>query len=464
MSKHNLIWITAIIAASLVTLMVTRRNTVPISSPDAGEFAPVAETYELISATYHEPLDGNSLRRGAVNGMVSSLDEFSSYIAAERLDAFTGRVAGMSCGLGLRIAGAEGGFGVIGTLVNSPAHHGGISAGEIIVAIDGQSTLDMSLEDARAALDGPKGSPIKLTFARGLQAPETVTLTSSEFRLETIQGLYRDRAGRWVYFLDANETIACVRINEFVTDTAANLGGIIHSLGDVRGLVLDLRDNPGGRFSPALEVCDLFLAGGVVVSSVSRGEVIETHTARPNGTLPRFPVVVLTNARTASAAEIVAGALKFHDRAVILGTRTRGKGAVQSMFPLSGDLGMVNITTSQLLIGGTDSITRSPGSDLWGVDPHPGREVILSPAVTGQLEELRYRTEAMALAKSPSPATAPTGGETGDAPPAKLMELDRQLASAMELLNDAKSIRLILDQAAAAKAAQPTTATTQVEK
>ncbi len=464
MSKHNLIWITAIIAASLVTLLVTRRNTVHMSSPDAGEFAPVAETYELISETYHEALDGNSLRRGAVNGMVSSLDEFSSYIAAERLDAFVCKVDGMGCGLGLRIDQTQGGLRVIGTLVNSPAHHEGISAGEIIVAIDGQSTLDMSLDDARAALDAPKGSPIELTFARGLQARETVTLTSSEFRLETVQGLYRDRVGRWVYFTDVNETIAYVRISEFVTDTATKLGEIIHSLGSIRGLVLDLRDNPGGRFAPALEVCDLFLAGGVIVCKVSRGEVSETHTARPNGTLPGFPVVVLINARTASSAEIVAGVLKFHDRAVVLGTRTRGKGAVQSMFPLPGDLGMINITTSQLLIGGTDSITRSPGSDLWGVNPHPGREVILSPAVTGQLEELRYRTEALALAKLPRPASAPTDAKTGDGPPAELMELDRQLVSAMELLNDAESIRLILDQAAAAKSAQPATATTQAKK
>lgn len=199
----------------------------------------------------------------------------------------------------------------------------------------------------------------------------------------------------------------------------------------------------------AVATADLLLREGVIVAFAGRNEPAKQYLAEPDGTFPEFPVVVLIDAGTASGAEIVAGALRLHDRAVLVGTRTRGKGAVQTMFRLADRLGQINLTTSQLLIGADQLISRMPGSDDWGVDPHDGLEVVIPAPRRRKLRQLRLRVEVLGPSVRTRPATRPATAATAAHPMyRKFMSLDSQLTRAIELLQEPAEIEEILRAAA----------------
>lgn len=178
--------------------------------------------------------------------MVSILDEYSTYIPPEKLHAFQSRMLGMERGLGLRVAIAEGAVRVIGSLINSPAREVGIVPGDTILTVDGNRIAEMPLREVEEILKGELGTSVVLAVERLDGSRRTFTLTRSEFPLESVEGLYRDFRGQWVYFVDSDRALAYVRIREFVNDTGGQLKKTLQQLVDLRGLVLDLRDNPGG--------------------------------------------------------------------------------------------------------------------------------------------------------------------------------------------------------------------------
>ncbi len=465
MPRRNLIWIAAIIAAAVVTMWVTRGNPPQPGRAESEEFAPVGDTYELIQDRYYRPVQGRRLRRGAVNGMVSVLDEWSSYVPADRVKAFESRMMGMRRGIGLRLERADGEIRVIGPLVNSPAHKGGIVGGDVILAVNGEAVVASQLPAVEEALRCDLGETVELTIRRTDAERRMFSLRCEEFRLETVQGLYRDVGGRWVFLIDPAAGLAYVRIREFVHDTGGRLREILRDIGGARGLVLDLRDNPGGTLPAIEEVCDLFLSEGVIGTSVGRNRRPQRYVARPPGTIPEIPMVVLINAGTASAAEIIAGALRLHDRTVLVGTRTRGKGCVQSMFPLPDQLGQVNLTTSELLVGESRPITRRPGSDVWGVDPHPGQEVLVPPERMELLRRAWVRAEVLPRPERGSPRTMPTTAATRPANTRyrAMLKLDPQLRRALELLARPEAMAEILRREAERRAAETDLTTRRAE-
>ncbi len=454
MPKRNLIWIAAILVAAAVALWATRNGHRQRGAPRPNEFDRVEATYRLIQNRYYGPVDANRLQRGAVRGMVSSLDEFSSYVGPQRLDQFESRLRGMASGLGLRLEKTDAQILVIGPMVNSPAHKAGIVGGDVLLEIDGNEVLAMELDQIEAMLDAPSGESVELVIERGAGWRRTFSLSPGQFPIETVQGLCRDAMGQWTFWADEDEGVAYVRICEFIGETGNKLRDTLDQLGGLRGLVLDLRDNPGGVLAAIQEVCDLFLDEGVIGASVGRDGLRNEYVATGHGTFPPIPMVVLINARTASAAEIIAGALRLGDRAVLVGTRTRGKGCVQSMFPLDEILGQVNITTSELLVGAGRSITRQPGSDVWGIDPHPGQELPLPQTALDALRRLRVRAEVLPRSPAPQPQTAPAAAtRPGESLRDEILVADRQLARGLELLSDSETMGSILAQAAASRAA-----------
>jgi len=453
MPKRNLIWIVAIVAAGVVTVWVTRQYRPQVGHTEPGEFMPVLDTYRLIRERYCGPIDGDDLRRGAVGGMVSKLDEFSTYIPPGHVKAFARRMNGVGQGLGLRLESVQGVIRVIGPLVNSPAHRAGIISGDVIVAIDGQHVEGLALEQVEEMLRGQSGRKVEIIIERGKGRRRSISLTLGEFPLESVVGLYRDAGGRWVYLIEPQDALAYVRIKEFVPHTARRLRDILRRLGAVRGLILDLRDNPGGILTAAAEVANLFLREGVIATSVAPGRPPRRYEAHSDGTITEIPVVVLVDARTASAAEIVAGALRLHDRAVIVGTRTRGKGCVQSMLHLPNRLGQINLTTSELLIGTSEKIMRRPGSDLWGVDPHPGQEVTVSARRQEELRRLWIRAEVLMPAKSNRPTTTAASPAARDRPIyGEFKALDAALLRGLDLLAHPDQINKIFLRAAQQRA------------
>jgi C-terminal processing protease CtpA/Prc len=248
-----------------------------------------------------------------------------------------------------------------------------------------------------------------------------------------------------MYLVDFDRAMAYVRIREFVNDTGGQLKKTLQQLTDLRGLVLDLRDNPGGNLSVAVEAANLFLREGVIVTSVNRSGDIKKYVAQSDWALPEIPMVVLIDGETASAAEILAAALKVHRRAVLVGMRSRGKGRVQSMFPLPGGLGQINLTTSELLIPSRQSISREPDSDVWGVDPHPRQKVEIAPEHLEKLQLLQGRSGTFQSMGAGAPATVPAiASRRARVLYREFVRLDSQFARAMELLIHPEEMEEIL--------------------
>lgn len=449
MPKRNLIWILAIVIAAMVTVYATR--TPPPISPSAQEdLRPVIQSYYLIKNSYHGQIDEEALCRGAVRGMIESLDKYSTYIPPGKVDWFMDRtVVGKDRGLGLRLESFEGAVTVLGALAGSPAFAADICTGDRVAMVDGCDIAGKSVPEIQRLLDG-KESAVALTLLRTDGKTEVVHLKRGEFPVESIQGLYRDREGQWVFIVDPSENIAYVHIKEFVQGTAEQLQQTLRQLPEPRGLILDLRDNPGGLLASAVDVANMFVKEGVIVTSIDRFGKRQVYSARGEGKAPSVPMVVLVNENTASAAEIVAGAMWIHGRAVLVGRRTLGKGCVQSMLHLPEGLGQVNLTTAEYVLDGDEPIARRPGSQAWGVAPH--EQVLIPEADQEQLNRMRLAAEV--VVRNRTPATAPSRPTRGPAVPLRLLRLDAQLARGVELLTTPAEMQTILKQAAESRAAR----------
>lgn len=294
----------------------------------------LTEVYGHIQRNYVEAVEPDALVYSAIDGMVGALDPHSEFLTREDKETLRRQSRGEFPGVGMEIGLRDGELTVIAPLVGAPAAHAGLRPGDAIRAIDGRSTRGMALGDAVRLMRGPAGSVVELTVARGEAPPFTVKLERAVVRIDPIEArLLPDGS-------------AHIRVRTFQRDTEDRLRDELVRLradagGALPGIVLDLRDNPGGLLSQAIAVADLFLAEGEIVRTRSRGgSPGRTWAAGPLGTLPPVPVVAVVNAGTASAAEIVVGALQAHRRAVVVGTPTFGKGSVQSIYDLTDGSGL----------------------------------------------------------------------------------------------------------------------------
>jgi carboxyl-terminal processing protease len=450
MTKRNLIWAGVLLAVAVILLLARTppRPTTPADSLDT-RFRALGETYRLIQDKGYRPSADAELVRGAVGGMAASADEHSSYIPPDMAESFRRRVEGTDRGVGLTIDQGAGQTRVHQVLAGSPAASADLASGDIILTIDGQAAAEVE----RRLNTGPLGSTVRLEVKRGGEDVREVTLERREFPVESVVGLLRDE-GRWSYLVRPDPAIAYIRVREFVRDTAEGVQAAVRQLEAPRGLVLDLRDNPGGQFPVAVEVADLFLREGPIVTLLDKSGRRDPYTARAEGSYPEdLRLVVLINGQTASAAEIVAGALGFNHRAVLVGTRTRGKGDIQSMFRLPEGLGEMNLTTAEFLLGDGRPIDRRSDRPRWGVDPDV--EVALSAIDGWWLSQLRVQLEAPRVGGGGSTTRGarargrPAARSSPLAAAAAILELDSQLRTAVELLEAPERFDAILHPPAA---------------
>lgn len=450
MPKRNIIWFLAVVAAAIIVAMVARREPLRRDA-DSTAFHGVQQAYSLIRSAYVEPVDDDKLRRLAIEGMVRALDPFSVYIPPDQAEGFERRVTyGKVQGVGFQTT--RRGEDLIITLVqpNSPAHRGGLLPEDRIVRINGQPTRDMKAEEVEKLLKGPLGAKIELTVASQGQRMREVTLRREEFAVESVEGLRRDDQGRWVYMLAPRDRLAYIRIQEFIQDTDTQLQIAYRSMNGPRALIVDLRGNPGGSLDAAVRVADLFLRDGLIVSAVGRDQVVNRRMAHGPDTFDDIPLVMLVDEKTASAAEIVCGAMKLHQRAVLVGSRTRGKGCVQSLLDLGDGLGKISLTTSQFYLGRLGCITRRAGAEKWGIDPD-----VLSEIAEADLPKLTAVRRAACSIRRPASATQPHAEDEGEKTTAELLVLDAPLARAEAILSDDRQYKAILQQALAACATAP---------
>lgn len=297
----------------------------------------LAEALELVQKNYVEPVKAENLVYGAIEGVLARLDPHSSFMAPEMFQEMQVETEGAFGGLGIEVTVRNGDLTVVSPIEGSPAYEAGIQAGDVIVMIEGEPTREMNLNDAVKRMRGPKGTKITIHVMRkGLENPKPYTLIRDVIRIKSVRGR---RLGE----------VGVVRVAQFQQGTHLEVREALKALakeGPLDGLVLDLRNNPGGLLDQAVKVADIFLKKGTVVSTRGRDPDEEVvYTARDDGDEPDYPVVLLVNEGTASASEIVAGALQDHRRGLVLGERTFGKGSVQTILPLDDGSGL-RITTA----------------------------------------------------------------------------------------------------------------------
>lgn len=446
MPKKNLIWIAAIVAAGVATVLLTRTPPRP-DDPEMNRFSPVVRSHSTLRRNSYPPPTDAEMLQGAIRGMVESIDEHSIYIPPDRVTSFRARLEGQEVCTGLLICGEQGSVcEVLGALPGSAAHEEGVLPGGYIAEIDGNDVMGLGPTEVRRLLEPPGRKVVDVTIASDDGAPpKTYSLWRRAIEVESVTGLQRTDDGRWEYFFPEGELLAYIRVGEFLPSTAGQILQAMHELPGLRGLVLDLRDNPGGHLEAGFAAADLFLEKGVVFTQVNASGKKRRFRARKTGAWSDIPLVVLVNDRTASAAEIVAGSLQLHRRAVLLGARTRGKGLIQSMIALPDNMGLANITTGEFFVGEDVAITRRPERATWGIEPD------VPHVLTKSMERLRRKHWQSVRVAHQQAAYWQDGASTSSSPPgspaatqATALAIDGQLAEAFALLESPERMREIL--------------------
>ena len=300
------------------------------------------DIFERIRSAYVEEVDEEELIESAINGMLPSLDPHSSFLPPDDFSDMRTQTRGEFGGLGIEVTQEDGFVKVVTPMDDTPASEAGLQPGDFITHLDGESLLGLTLDQSVEKLRGPVGSEILITIAReGLDEPFDVTLVRATIELRAVRAR-----------LEGN--VPVLRVSSFTEKTYPNLEDSlikqVEELGgidNVDGFILDLRNNPGGLLTQAISVSDAFLQQGEIVSTRGRdGGNSERYNAEPGDLAQGKPLVVLINGGSASASEIVAGALQDHNRAIIVGTKSFGKGSVQTIMPLQGS-GAIRLTTAR---------------------------------------------------------------------------------------------------------------------
>jgi carboxyl-terminal processing protease len=394
----------------------------------------LVDTINQVEQNYVKPIDRRRLVEAAIRGVLRELDDYSDYVAPERMGGFRTAVSHQFAGIGIKVGMRRNQLAVISPFVGSPAYRAGLIAGDRILEIDGKPTKGLRLDDAVKLLKGKTGSSVALKVSHpGRTEIKEVTLTREVIRLETVLADLRGDDGLWDYLLDDESRIGYIRITGFGRNTAEDLRKALNILkkDDMAGLILDLRFNPGGLLSSAIQVADLFVSEGKIVSTAGRNVKEHVWEAEKEGTYESVPLVVLVNRSSASASEIVAACLQDHQRAVVIGERTYGKGSVQRVIEMEGGQSALKLTTAGYCRPNGKNIDRHPDdtlADEWGVKPNDGFALPLNSADSVALELHRQDRDALkSLDKRPS----------NDDPASRLEEAefaDQQLAMALNHL------------------------------
>ncbi|QDU76574.1 Carboxy-terminal processing protease CtpB precursor [Bremerella volcania] len=343
-----------------------------------------ADTLDQVDRNYVNDVDRRALMEAAIRGVISKLDPYSNYIAPEDLERFKTGVESEFGGIGIQVSTRDGQLVVTSPLFGTPAYEAGIIAGDRITHIEGEETKGLSIDDAIKRLKGPIGTEVTMTvYHPSTFTSEKVSVRREMVQIETVLGDERLEGGNWDYMFDHADKIGYVRVSAFSRHTADDLHQAITRLLDdgMKGLVLDLRSNPGGLLTSAVEICDMFIEEGKIVSTEGRNSPKRVWTAEKDGTLPNFPMVILIDHYSASASEILSACLQDHGRATIVGERSWGKGSVQNIIELEEGKSALKLTTAGYQRPSGEKIHRFEGdteSDKWGVSPDDGMDVKMS--------------------------------------------------------------------------------------
>ena len=383
------------------------------------------EVYERVRADYVEKPDEQKMIEAAINGMLASLDPHSSYMNAKDFAEMNIKTKGEFGGLGIEVTMEGGVIKVVSPYDDTPAKKAGLMANDLIIKIDGKDVQGTTLNEAVDKMRGPLGTAINLTIMRDKKEPFDVKLVRDTIKIQSVK------------YQKEGDDIGYIRISSFSEQSDSGLQKAIDSLdkqmeGKEKGFILDLRNDPGGLLQQAIAVSDAFLERGEVVSTRGRKpDQVERYTATPGDLIHGKQLVVLINGGSASASEIVAGALQDQKRATLIGTRSFGKGSVQTIIPLGNNDGALRLTTQRYFTPSGRSIQAK------GIDP----DIQIDEALPPELQGKNVSTEGEAGLNGH--LANPGGGQEGGGSSAYVPEdrsKDDQLKAAVALLHGEKVV------------------------
>jgi carboxyl-terminal processing protease len=452
MSRSNLFWLLGIASVSMLGLALAYSAPTVEKDKDYELVRLLVDVLHEVRSKYVVDVDPERERRlveDMINGGLERLDPHTQYINPRDYKRFDSQSEGKFGGIGIQVGydRQKGNMlGVISPMAGTPAYEAGVLAGDVILKIDGKPTENVRMSEAVDMIQGEPGSKIVLTLLReGVKEPFDIPITRAIIKVPSVLGDLRkaDNPKEWDYFLDPKNQIGYIRIVNFSKTATQELRTVVEGLDKdgVRGLILDMRNNPGGLLRAAVEISDLFLNEGLIVSTKGRNHKDEVYRAKADGTLLQgngkpVPIVILINKYSASASEIVAAALQDHGRAVIIGERSYGKGSVQNIILMENDTSALKLTTASYIRPNGKNINRFPDKkdfeaakinpDEWGVKPSEGMEVALKDQE--RIDYMIYRSDRDVIRKDPKPTAVDKEGN-----PKKPFE-DRVLNKALEYL------------------------------
>ncbi len=418
------------------SLAQAQQDAEPLPLP-LNEVRMFTEALDRIRAAYVEEIDDETLLENAIRGMLSGLDPHSAYMAGSDYDQLQETTTGQFGGLGVEVGRQNGYILVISPIDDSPADRAGIQPGDLIIQIDNKPLREMTADEAAQMMRGEPGTEVVVTVAREGQEPFDLTIVREVIALASVRSRMID------------EAYAYIRISQFRANTGIDFESELEELyeenGELNGIVLDLRNNPGGVLQASVGVVDALIDQGRIVYTEGRLEQTGMEfSATRNTAAPDVPMVVLINNGSASASEIVAGALQDHGRAIIMGTRSFGKGSVQTVLPLADDRA-IKLTTSLYFTPSGRSIQAQ------GIEP----DIIVDEAFV-----TRRSRNVMQYNESDLQGHLENGNGSGSAVAATNEELAAELISAQEVLVNDYPLNEALNVLKGINAFKPTQATT----
>jgi len=396
-------------------------------------FDPIIDIQRLLAERFVTEPDMRSLQLGAIYGMLEALDDrYTVFVPEESLGDFDKALRGEYVGIGASVNITDGWATVVSPLDDSPALAAGLLPGDRIVEVDGVTTMGEELDDTIDRIVGERGSTVVLTIEREGERL-SVPIDRQPIVTRSVAGFVRADA-EWDFMVDPDTGIGYIRLISFGATASNEVRDAIEHLQDqgAQGLILDLRDNSGGLLRAAIEIADMFLSEGPIVTTRGRAYEDQSYYATERTLAPDMPLLVMINRRSASASEVLSGALADHDRAVILGERSFGKGLVQDIRELPSGAGQLKIT-EQRYYGPSDKlIQRENDSADWGVDPTPGFFVTMTNREISSA--LRTRAEDSVIRPGAGSTPRPAAGQLaeewvreryGDEPLARAIEAVR---------------------------------------
>ena len=365
------------------------------------------DTFEEIDRSYVKDVNRRDLVEAAIRGMLSELDPYSDYISPDDLDHFNEAITQEFGGVGIRVEfdSEARAIRVMSPLPGSPAYEAGIHSGDLILEIAGHPVRDFpakqELNRAVELLRGKPGEKVEVGVRHvNSEEIEKITITRDLIQLDTVLGYSYNDDGTWDLMLDPDKKIGYLRLTHFTRRSPAEVREALRELKrqGMKGLILDLRTNPGGLLEAAVEIADLFLDKGLIVRTDGRNSIPRSWSAKSFGTFTGFPMAVIINNYSASASEILSAALQDHDRAVVVGQRSFGKGSVQDVIKLEDGKSVLKLTTASYHRPSGKNIHRFPNAkedEEWGVSPNEEFEVVFNFEKFRKYQEDRRRRDSM---------------------------------------------------------------------